>query len=690
LRSGADDQGLEDSLNGFEGNAKLMIQGLELLGQLHPFIGVTVGAFTLIMNIDLARRDNDHKIITLQLQMLDLLTIFFELRHVRDSHKKDHGGTSIADRLGSFMQQVTLDIKKCGAACDEYKKRGALIKIMNANRYEAKFSEIAQIFVQHQSKLELSMSLHTTLGVNTANEKLDRQEQMLKDIQGQMMMIFSQCNTPRERELQKLIEEHGGVTACINNDEYLEELVAKSGDTLSRISGRSAGPGRRSNDLPEIRKRLTKEIQEDIDEAFSRNMVLFERKLDMQNKQLNKTLQQESGHIISALTAGAHDRINDPDLRKLWKDMAWTGSVKARTFVLNLHDYYADQHSRASGPRTVNKGSFSSSVISLPSARVNSIPSTSRKTDDRWALSYISATYVQSILEAVDDDGTGFISTREVNTFVEERPNGWSLPEWFAYWAVGWQISITQYKSKIYGLVQSMFEILDYVLPSNRRGADAYLSHMSFWRMELILRSTRPVDPKRLNDPDLVRHTEMYAAEEESRLEMNLEKIRYELDTTTTVSLVTGEGRIERFVYPLIYLLLKRHLRVLTLACKHVLDAEEFTTLNESLVSVLLVVDARIQNLEAVFGQTNFDIQARLGNFAFGLLQLSYGDIRRVPAQITFGTWGEAEDVTPYPREAVTKETIQATLSNTSHEILKYGHRDGYQSTDYFEFEPQR
>ncbi len=64
-------------------------------------------------------------------------------------------------------------------------------------------------------------------------------------------------------------------------------------------------------------------------------------------------------------------------------------------------------------------------------------PSPRRRNDNRWALSYINAAYVQSILEAVDDDGTGYVSIKEVNTFVEERPPGWSLPEWFAYWAVG-------------------------------------------------------------------------------------------------------------------------------------------------------------------------------------------------------------------------------------------------------------
>jgi hypothetical protein len=185
---------------------------------------------------------------------------------------------------------------------------------VKANVYETKLAEFAQRFADHRSTLELSFSLHTTIGVDTANTKLDGQQEMLRRVNKKldMIMLFRKLDTPREKEVQKFIEEHGGVKACINNDEHLEGLIAKSGDSLSRISGRGSGSGRRSNDLLEIRKRLTKEIQEDIDEAFNRNMVLFERKLDMQNKQLNETLRQESDHVISALLAGAHDRINDP------------------------------------------------------------------------------------------------------------------------------------------------------------------------------------------------------------------------------------------------------------------------------------------------------------------------------------------------------------------------------------------
>lgn len=116
----------------------------------------------------------------------------------------------------------------------------------------------------------------------------------------------------------------------------------------------------------------------------------------------------------------------------------------------------------------------------------------------------------------------------------------------YSFFLSGWQASISTYKNKIYSLVQTMFQTLEHVLPSNRRTVDEYLFHESFWRIELLLRSTRSVNSKVMQDPDLLRITELYAAQEEERIDENLRNVRYELDTSATVSLVTGEGRIER------------------------------------------------------------------------------------------------------------------------------------------------
>ena len=42
---------------------------------------------------------------------------------------------------------------------------------------------------------------------------------------------------------------------------------------------------------------------------------------------------------------------------------------------------------------------------------------------DEWAFEYISTTYLQPIMEAFDDDGSGYITVTEVNRFVDALPS---------------------------------------------------------------------------------------------------------------------------------------------------------------------------------------------------------------------------------------------------------------------------
>ena len=72
---------------------------------------------------------------------------------------------------------------------------------------------------------------------------------------------------------------------------------------------------------------------------------------------------------------------------------------------------------------------------------------------DAWAIKYIDILRLQPILEAIDDDASGFITIGEMNRFTASRPIDWrlepllnlyvyylmnsSLPHWVAFWAVG-------------------------------------------------------------------------------------------------------------------------------------------------------------------------------------------------------------------------------------------------------------
>ena len=45
----------------------------------------------------------------------------------------------------------------------------------------------------------------------------------------------------------------------------------------------------------------------------------------------------------------------------------------------------------------------------------------SQRSDD-WAFEYMNVNYLQSIMEAFDDDGSGYVTYQEVNDFVAGRP----------------------------------------------------------------------------------------------------------------------------------------------------------------------------------------------------------------------------------------------------------------------------
>ena len=44
---------------------------------------------------------------------------------------------------------------------------------------------------------------------------------------------------------------------------------------------------------------------------------------------------------------------------------------------------------------------------------------------DSWAVKYINVGHARSIMEAFDDDASGFVTVNEVNKFTRLRPRDW-------------------------------------------------------------------------------------------------------------------------------------------------------------------------------------------------------------------------------------------------------------------------
>ncbi len=88
---------------------------------------------------------------------------------------------------------------------------------------------------------------------------------------------------------------------------------------------------------------------------------------------------------------------------------AWRGNVKARHFVLALQDHYLEK--------------IASETKGVPDISTSAVDDSTNP--DAWAIKYIDVMWVQPILEAIDDDASGFITIAEVNRFTSSRPADW-------------------------------------------------------------------------------------------------------------------------------------------------------------------------------------------------------------------------------------------------------------------------
>ncbi|CAK5271410.1 unnamed protein product [Mycena citricolor] len=642
-----DVKSIEATIARFAETSAVIMKGLDALGAVHPFVGVAVTAFKLVISLDITRRQNNKKVLAVKLQMQDLMTVLFQLLPMRDPEDKAPDGTTLKDRMSELMKTVADDITSCGSACDVYLKKSFLgeypptpqllcadtlstAKTIKSKIYEARLASYVAKFTDHKKSIAFVLTMDTSHSVGTANRKLDDITTQLDSIEMKMGELFRKLDTPREREVQKFLDDNGGARACISDDAALAQLVAKSGDT-TLASGTSA-------EITATKTLLLRELSEDIDEAFRKNALLFDRKMEIQSQELKIAMKDGEERLRKVIKEGLHERIMDKGLQTLWKDQGWKGSVKARHFVLALNDYYSDLYSKH---LPESRSSSAPPTPMVPTINlIAELPSVPKyEDDDHWALNQS-----KPILETVDDDGTGFVTIKETNEFTESRPKeqcrhvpmsikksssslreSSSLLSWTAYWAAGWHTSVTWHKNRIYSLLRAMLNLptsaLKPILPANIQRVDTYLASLPMRRIELLLRSTRSAGPER--DENLAKVREKIEGHENKRIQDRLTKLRYELDDVG-LRLITGNKRIERFIYPLLEALLKRHFDILRLACVHVLDDSEFDTMTGSLGVIFEAVDERVANLEAVFKSNFSNVNERFGRFAFGMFQADY------------------------------------------------------------------
>ena len=108
--------------------------------------------------------------------------------------------------------------------------------------------------------------------------------------------------------------------------------------------------------------------------------------------------------------------------------------MKGRHFVLALFDYLIGKGNRAA-LETVKTFISSNTQVEAVGSGNAGVPAISNETPasatqaqavvDDWAVPYMNVLHLQPILEAFDDDATGFVSVKEANEFTSSRPEDW-------------------------------------------------------------------------------------------------------------------------------------------------------------------------------------------------------------------------------------------------------------------------
>ncbi|KAJ7057168.1 hypothetical protein C8F01DRAFT_1257088 [Mycena amicta] len=601
-------EAFEKGLHAFMQGMPVLINALDEVAKLHPyvefhrvflrsvavsrFIAVVVLTFKTVWSLEQKRRNNDKKILMLYMEMKDMMGALLQLKSVKDPSQIAPDGSTIAGRMQGIVESTVQDIKDCANACDTYARKKLIVKVLKGPIWEGKLADFAGVFTKRRSDFQFAMSIHITVAVDAANrgigvvdertQAMDERTQAMDEKIDIVIKMFAQMVSPEQKEMSRLIDQKGGA-ACLDNDETVKELI---GIENEKYSTRGAGGawGAKAGNLANLKK----DLETTPDEAMEENAEKFSGMFVVQQRQ-----------IIVEILGGPHDRIKDPHVYALWKEMRWRGHVKTDEFVMALRDQFQEDYNRqrASEQKT-DSGEHKDNE--KPDNAQEFVPPIAK--EDEWTLGFINIVHLQAISEAFDGDFWGHVNVNEINAFTTARPVDWSILQWMAYWAVGHHQTMQVYTNKINELLGKMFAILPLILPANKAAVNGYLNKISTEVYSLTAA---------LN----------YCPFNTALQVCNLEAVKYAIDTRDTLELVTGEGRIERYVLPVMYLLLKRHFEIFRVCQTHIIHAYELWDALRAMEWVFQPVYARVKLLQSSFKQRNLDVQQQFKSFSFGLYE---------------------------------------------------------------------
>ncbi|KAF8894834.1 hypothetical protein BD779DRAFT_1797749 [Infundibulicybe gibba] len=540
--------------------ARNLLPILDIFAEIHPAAKAVISGFKVLIIFESERRDNKARVATVILAQTEMMSTFLEVYALDTQHPNPL--SSMSQRSNQkLLDRVQADIEECGNVIDAYYKEPRLVKFLKALDWKDLLLDYIQKFKDHRDKIQTMLSLRTAAAVDGIASKVDT--------------ILEHLFTQKEEWEKKL-------------------------DSKIAFSTKPTKIGRMTTTRSEICSKntdnmvvLKNTIHSSLAELCRRNSEVFFRKFELQTKQMQDAVAKSAEYIVRELS-GPYDRLRNENLRQLWKEMSWAFCVENQQFAQALCEYFVDF--------------FSSPARGAPTLR-----------NDLWTLQYFS-THAREISNAIDSDKSGFIRISEANAFASKTPDGWSLPQWCCYAALGLPYERSIYKNRIHDVIDRMSLEQIRVKPENRAHYARFINGEGIAAISLLARG--PPGKLDMSTPWQAL-AEDRVSQQDKRLHKDLLALKFNIDAAETIHLLCGEAPLEDYILQLATLLLEHYFRVTQLCRSEVLDTLEFRTMWESLEIVREEVDRRIEELKGIFTKRNSSaVNEQLDDHSDGIFRM--------------------------------------------------------------------
>lgn len=374
-----------------------------------------------LLKLELDRRDNSEQIVAM---FHSMTTMLFVLRHLDGLAL---GEDELSWRLEHLLDAMRKSMEEFGDLADLYynKCKQPVVRFFKSSDFKLRMQLFNDQFNQYRRDLQDVLLVRADGRGQTMQADVER-------IKANTELILARLGQPvNEQEAQAVrLVEACGREVVLHDKAKLEEVSVLIGG--GRVTGNTQAL-----------------LDTSLDDLLVSNMKQFHFKLEASMAQMHESVNKAKEAILKKLDSGPHELIEDPDVKAVWQANAWRLSVKCRHFVDELSNHYEEK--------------FRNEIIK----------NDGQTPKDNWTLAIISKVmHHPAIGDAIDEDGSGFISLYEVNSFLTQRPESWSTPEWLAYWAIGWRMSNIKYTNQIAEHLDDLSKLCRQVVDKHKGNGD--------------------------------------------------------------------------------------------------------------------------------------------------------------------------------------------------------------------------